>query len=64
MEANNSVASANEQALEELFVKLDPKEGPTIIYNVAKSREREIGNLTYIAFVKDRDGQILTYEQD
>ena len=39
--------------------KSDSKEGPTIIYKLAKSRERT-RDLTDIAFVKDRDGKIPT----
>ena len=63
-EANKSVAIAKEHACEELYEKLDSKEGPNIIYKLAKSRERRTRDLTDIAFVKDRYGNILTYEQD
>ena len=59
-EAKKSVAIAKEHAFEELYDKLDSKEGPTIIYKLAKSRERRTRDLTDIAFVKDRDGKILT----
>ena len=60
-EAKKSVAIAKEHAFEELNYKLDSKEGPQIIYKLAKSRERRTRELTDVAFVKDRDGKILTY---
>ena len=59
-EAKKSVAIAKEHAFEELYDKLYSKEGPTIIYKLAKSRERITRDLMDIAFVKDRDGKILT----
>ena len=49
-----------EHAFDELYDKFDSNEGPTIIYKLAKSRERRTRDLTDIAFVKDRYGKILT----
>ena len=55
-----TTAIAKEHAFEELYDKLDSKEGPKIIYKLAKAeRERRTRDLTDIAFVKDRDGNNL-----
>ena len=54
------VAMAKEEAYEELYTKLDTREGAKIIYKLAKSRDRRSRYISDIAYVKDEDGTILT----
>ena len=49
-----------EEAYEELYSKLDTREGAKIIYKLAKSRDRRCRDILDIAYVKDEDGIILT----
>ena len=51
---------AKEEAYEELYTKLDTREGAKIIYKLAKSRDRRSRDISDIAYVKDEDGTILT----
>ena len=51
---------AKEEAYEELYTKLDTREGAKIIYKLAKSRDRRSRDMSDIAYVKDEDGTILT----
>ena len=47
---------AKEEAYEELYTKLDTREGAKIIYKLAKSRDRRSIDISDIAYVKDEDG--------
>ena len=59
--AKRAVAMAKEEAYEELYTKLDTREGAKIIYKLAKSRDRRSRDISDIAYyVKDEDGTILT----
>ena len=49
-----------EEAYEELYTKLDTREGATIMYKLVKSRDRRSRDISDIAHVKDEDGTILT----
>ena len=51
---------AREEAYEELYAKLDTREGANIIYMLAKSRDRRSRDILDIAYVKDEDGTIFT----
>ncbi len=51
---------AKEEAYEELYTKLDTREGAKIIYKLAKSRDRRGRDISDTAYVKDEDGTILT----
>ena len=58
--AKRSVSMAKEEADEELYTKLDTREGAKILYKLAKSRDRRSRYMSDIAYVKDEDGTILT----
>ena len=58
--AKRAVAMTKEEAYEELYTKLDTREGAKIIYKLAKSRDRSSRDLSDIAYVKDGHGTILT----
>ena len=51
---------AKEEAYEELYTKLDTREGSKIIYKLARSRDRRSRDISDISYVKDEDGTILT----
>ena len=58
--AKRAVSMTKEEAYEELYTKLDTREGATIIYKLVKSRDRRSRDISDIAHVKDEDGTILT----
>ena len=58
--AKRAVAIAKEEAYDELYTKLDTREGAKIIYKLAKSRDRRSRDISDIAYVKDEHGTILT----
>nr|GFA93685.1 hypothetical protein [Tanacetum cinerariifolium] len=63
-EAKIVVAKAKDKAYEDLYKKLDSKEGVNEIYKIAKAlerRRRDIGNVKYI---KDEGGRTIVREED
>nr|GFB54962.1 cleavage/polyadenylation specificity factor, 25kDa subunit [Tanacetum cinerariifolium] len=62
-EAKIAVAKAKDKAYEDLYKKLDSKEGVNDIYKIAKARERkrDIGNVKYI---KNEGGRTIVREKD
>nr|GEX48332.1 retrovirus-related Pol polyprotein LINE-1 [Tanacetum cinerariifolium] len=63
-EAKIAVAKAKDKAYEDLYKKLDSKEGVNEIYKIAKARERrrmDIGNVKYI---KDEGGRTITLSEE
>ena len=58
--AKREVAKAKETVYKNLYDKLDSIEGQTMIYKLSKTRERRTRDLTYIAYIKDSNGTILT----
>ncbi|GKC39879.1 aminopeptidase M1 [Tanacetum coccineum] len=63
-EAKIAVARAKDKAYEELYKKLDSKEGANDIYKISKAWEmkrRDIGNVIYI---KDEGGRTIVREKD
>nr|GEY94490.1 hypothetical protein [Tanacetum cinerariifolium] len=62
-EAKIAMAKAKDKAYEDLYKKLDSKEGVNEIYKIAKARERrrDIGNVKYI---KDEGGRTIVREED
>ncbi|XP_071727516.1 uncharacterized protein [Rutidosis leptorrhynchoides] len=63
-EAKKAVALAKENAYEDLYKKLDSKEGANDIYKIAKARERRRMDLDNIKFIKNEDGQTLVKEDE
>ncbi|XP_071718186.1 uncharacterized protein [Rutidosis leptorrhynchoides] len=58
-EAKKAVARAKDKAYEDLYRKLDSKEGANDIYRIAKARERRRRDLDNIKFIKNEAGQTL-----
>ncbi|XP_071714895.1 uncharacterized protein [Rutidosis leptorrhynchoides] len=63
-EAKKAVACAKEKSYEDLYRKLDSKEGANDIYRIAKARERRHKDLDNIKFIKNEAGQTLVKEDE
>ncbi|XP_071727088.1 uncharacterized protein [Rutidosis leptorrhynchoides] len=63
-EAKKAVACAKEKAYEDLYRKLDSKEGANDIYRIAKARERRPRDLDNIKFIKNEACQTLVKEDE
>ncbi|XP_071705173.1 uncharacterized protein [Rutidosis leptorrhynchoides] len=63
-EAKKAVARAKDKAYEDLYRKLDSKEGANDIYRIAKARERRRRDIDNIKFIKDEAGQTLVKEEE
>ncbi|XP_071726961.1 uncharacterized protein [Rutidosis leptorrhynchoides] len=63
-EAKKAVARAKDKAYEDLYRKLDSKEGANDIYRIAKVRERRRKDLDNIKFIKNEAGQTLVKEDE
>ncbi|XP_071712549.1 uncharacterized protein [Rutidosis leptorrhynchoides] len=61
-EAKKAIAIAKDKAYEDLYRKLDSKEGANDIYRIAKARERGRRNLGNIKYIKDVAGQSIVRE--
>jgi hypothetical protein len=54
-----AVSEAWGQAFEDLYQRLDMKEGETYIYKMTKIQEREAMDVDQVKCIKDRAGQLL-----
>ncbi|XP_071718063.1 uncharacterized protein [Rutidosis leptorrhynchoides] len=63
-EAKKAVARAKDKAYEDLYKKLDSKEGANDIYRIAKARERRRRDIDNIKFIKDEAGQTIVKEDE
>ncbi|GJW90769.1 retrovirus-related pol polyprotein LINE-1 [Tanacetum coccineum] len=63
-EAKKAVAQAKEKAYEDLYKKLDSKEGANEIFRIAKARQRRRRDLGDICFIKDEGGRTVTDEEE
>ncbi|XP_071704874.1 uncharacterized protein [Rutidosis leptorrhynchoides] len=61
-EAKKAVAIAKDKAYEDLYRKLDSKEGAKDIYRIAKARERRGRDLVNVKYIKDEAGQSIVRE--
>ncbi|XP_071695785.1 uncharacterized protein [Rutidosis leptorrhynchoides] len=61
-EAKKVVAIAKDKAYEDLYRKLDSKDGANDIYRIAKSRERRGRDLVNVKYIKDEAGQSIVRE--
>ncbi|XP_071718859.1 uncharacterized protein [Rutidosis leptorrhynchoides] len=62
-EAKKAVARAKDKAYEDVYRKLDSKEGANDIYRIAKARERRRRDLDNIKFIKNEAGKTLVKEE-
>ncbi|XP_071714176.1 uncharacterized protein [Rutidosis leptorrhynchoides] len=63
-EAKKVVARAKDKVYEDLYRKLDSKEGANDIFRIAKARERRRRDVDNIKFIKDEAGQTIVKEEE
>nr|XP_043626012.1 uncharacterized protein LOC122597488 [Erigeron canadensis] len=63
-EAKKIVAIAKERAYEELYKKLDSKEGKNDIFRIAKARKRKRRDLGDVIYIKDESGRSIVKVED
>ncbi|XP_071712870.1 uncharacterized protein [Rutidosis leptorrhynchoides] len=63
-ESKKAVARAKDKAYEDLYRKLDSKEGANDIYRIAKARERRRKDIDITKFIKDEAGQTIVKEEE
>ncbi|XP_071728515.1 uncharacterized protein [Rutidosis leptorrhynchoides] len=63
-EVKKVVACVKDKAYEELYKKLDSKEGANDMYRIVKSKERRRGDIDNIKFIKDEAGIIIMKEDE
>ncbi|GJW87601.1 retrovirus-related pol polyprotein LINE-1 [Tanacetum coccineum] len=61
-EAKKAVARAKDKAYEDLYKRLDSKEGENDIYRIAKAKKRRKLDLGSVRFMKDEDGRSIVNE--
>ncbi|KAK3529748.1 hypothetical protein QTP86_003015 [Hemibagrus guttatus] len=57
------VSKAKQKAYEELYTRLDTREGEKDLYRLARQRDRDGKDVQQVRVIKDRDGRVLTSEQ-
>nr|GEY31792.1 hypothetical protein [Tanacetum cinerariifolium] len=63
-EAKIVVAQAKDEAYEDLYKKLDSKDGANDIYKIAKARERKRRDTENVRYIKDEGGRTIVREED
>nr|XP_043639105.1 uncharacterized protein LOC122610177 [Erigeron canadensis] len=63
-EAKKIVAIEKERAHEELYKKVDSKEGKNDIFRIAKARERKRRDLGDVIYIKDESGRSIVKVED
>ncbi|KAK3575295.1 hypothetical protein QTP86_023417 [Hemibagrus guttatus] len=57
------VSKAKQKAYEELYTRLDTREGEKDLYRLARQKDRDGKDVQQVRVIKDRDGRVLTSEQ-
>ncbi|MCJ8748267.1 hypothetical protein PDJAM_G00163170 [Pangasius djambal] len=56
------VSKAKQEAYDELYTRLDTREGQKDLYRLARQRDRDGKDVQQVRVIKDRDGRVLTKE--
>ncbi|KAK3513643.1 hypothetical protein QTP70_028820 [Hemibagrus guttatus] len=56
------VSKAKKKAYDELYIRLDTREGEKDLYSLARQRDRDGKDVQQVSVIKDRDGRVLTSE--
>ena len=64
MASRKAVRIAKDAAYEDLYAKLDSREGIKMVYKLAKTRERRSKDISDMPFKNSLEGQILSVESD
>ncbi|KAK3538187.1 hypothetical protein QTP70_032945 [Hemibagrus guttatus] len=57
------VSKAKQKAYDELYIRLDTREGEKDLYRLARQRDRDGKDVQQVRVIKDRDGRVLTSEE-
>ncbi|KAK3513035.1 hypothetical protein QTP70_000200 [Hemibagrus guttatus] len=57
------VSKAKQKAYDELYTRLDTREGEKDLYRLARQRDRDGRDVQQVRVIKDRDGRVLTSEE-
>ncbi|KAK3524360.1 hypothetical protein QTP70_028024, partial [Hemibagrus guttatus] len=57
------VSKAKQMAYDELYTRLDTREGEKDLYRLARQRDRDGKDVQQVRVIKDRDGRVLTSEE-
>ncbi|KAK3549732.1 hypothetical protein QTP86_007743 [Hemibagrus guttatus] len=57
------VSKAKQKAYDELYTRLDTREGEKDLYRLARQRDRDGKDVQLVRVIKDRDGRVLTSEE-
>ncbi|KAK3531798.1 hypothetical protein QTP70_029738, partial [Hemibagrus guttatus] len=57
------VSKAKQNAYDELYPRLDTREGEKDLYRLARQRDRDGKDVQQVRVIKDRDGRVLTSEE-
>ncbi|KAK3571420.1 hypothetical protein QTP86_012057 [Hemibagrus guttatus] len=57
------VSKAKQKAYDELYTRLDTREGQKDLYRLARQRDRDGKDVQKVRVIKDRDGRVLTSEE-
>ncbi|KAK3550918.1 hypothetical protein QTP70_008728 [Hemibagrus guttatus] len=57
------VSNAMQKAYDELYTRLDIREGEKDLYRLAKQRDQDEKDVQQVRVIKDRDGRVLTSEE-
>ncbi|KAK3551724.1 hypothetical protein QTP70_023244 [Hemibagrus guttatus] len=57
------VSKAKQKAYDELYTRLDTREGEKDLYRLARQKDRDGKDVQQVRFIKDRDGRLLTSEE-
>ncbi|KAK3547836.1 hypothetical protein QTP86_031968, partial [Hemibagrus guttatus] len=58
-----SGSKAKQKAYDELYTRLDTREGEKDLYRLARQRDRDGKDVQQVRVIKDRDGRVLTSEE-
>ncbi|KAK3567338.1 hypothetical protein QTP86_019605, partial [Hemibagrus guttatus] len=59
----SEVSKAKQKAYDELYTRLDTREGEKDLYRLARKRDRDGKDVQQVRVIKDRDGRVLTSEE-
>ncbi|MCJ8736375.1 hypothetical protein PDJAM_G00257640 [Pangasius djambal] len=57
------VSKTKQEAYDELYTRLDTREGQKDLYRLARQRDRDGKDMQQVRVIKDRDGRVLTSEE-
>ncbi|KAK3569063.1 hypothetical protein QTP86_021523 [Hemibagrus guttatus] len=57
------LSKAKQKAYDELYTRLDTREGEKDLYRLARQRDRDGKDVQQVRVIKDRDGRVLTSEE-